>query len=99
MTGLSSGESSLGECRSLLEKLYKGHKLYQKLSNIKLTWVVRGMMDVFYVHRFKLVGIYKHKLSRVVSLVILYWGLNCTIRCKNKCNFSLNLVTAELRSA
>ena len=26
---------------------------------------------------FKSVGSYKHKLSRIESLVILYWGINC----------------------
>ena len=45
---------------------------YQKFFNIKLTWVLRGMMDVFHVYCFKSVGIYKHKLSRIDSLVILY---------------------------
>ena len=35
-------------------------------------------MDVLYVYCFKSVGIYKHKLSRTESLVILYWGINCT---------------------
>ena len=49
----------------------------QKLFNIKLTWVVRGMMDVLYVYCFKSVGSYKHKLPRIESLVILYWGINC----------------------
>ena len=36
------------------------------------------MMDVLYVYGFKSVGSYKHKLSRIESLVILYWGINCT---------------------
>ena len=49
-----------------------------KLFNIKLTWVVKGMMDVLYVYCFKSVGNYKHKLSRIESLVILYWGINCS---------------------
>ena len=47
------------------------------LFNIKLTWEVRGMMDVLYVYCFKSVGSYKHKLSRIEFLVILYWGINC----------------------
>ena len=34
-------------------------------------------MDVLYVYGFKSVGSYKHKLSRIESLVILYWGINC----------------------
>ena len=37
------------------------------------------MMDVLYVYWFKSVGSYKHKLSRIESLVILYWGINCII--------------------
>ena len=36
------------------------------------------MIDVLYVYCFKSVGSYKHKLSRIESLVILYWGINCT---------------------
>ena len=35
-------------------------------------------MDVFHVYCFKSNGSYKHKLSRIESLVILYWGINCT---------------------
>ena len=35
-------------------------------------------MDVLYVYCFKSVGSYKHKLSSIESLVILYWGINCT---------------------
>ena len=53
------------------------YSVYQKCFNIKLTWVLRGMMDVFHVYCFKSVGVYKHKLSRIESLVILYWGINC----------------------
>ena len=34
-------------------------------------------MDLSYVYCFKSVGSYKHKLSRIESLVILYWGINC----------------------
>ena len=34
-------------------------------------------MDVLYVYCFKSVGIYKHLLSRIESLVILYGGINC----------------------
>ena len=47
-----------------------------KVFNIKPTWVVRGMVDLLYVYCFKTVGSYKHNLSRIVSLVILYWGIN-----------------------
>ena len=50
-----------------------------KLFNVKLSCVVRGMMDVLYLYCFKSVGIYKHKLSTIESIVILYWGINCTI--------------------
>ena len=32
------------------------------------------LMDVIHVFCFKSVGIYKHKLSRIESLVILYYG-------------------------
>ena len=35
-------------------------------------------MGVLYVYGFKSVGSYKHKLSRIESLVILNWGINCT---------------------
>ena len=37
-------------------------------------------MDVLYVYCFKLVGCYKHKLSRIESLVILYWEITCLTR-------------------
>ena len=37
------------------------------------------MMDVLYAYCFKSVGSYKHKLSRIESLVILYWGINCSV--------------------
>ena len=47
-----------------------------KVFNIKLTWVVRATVDVLYVYCFKKVGSYKHNLSRLVSLVILYLGIN-----------------------
>ena len=36
-------------------------------------------MDLLYVFCFKSVGSYKYKLSRVESLVILYWGINCIL--------------------
>ena len=49
--------------------------VYQKPFNIKLTWVVRGMMDAFHDYYFKSVFIHKHKLR----LVFLYWLLNCII--------------------
>ena len=58
-----------------------------KLFNIKLTWVVRGTMDVLYVYCFKSVGSYKHKLSRIESVVILYWGINCTYNNSQVCVF------------
>ena len=35
-------------------------------------------MDVVHLYYFKSVGIYKHKLSRIESLVILYWEYYCT---------------------
>ena len=35
-------------------------------------------MDVLYVYCFKSVGSYKHKLSRIESLAILCWGINCS---------------------
>ena len=38
------------------------------------------MIDVLYVYCFKSVGSYKHKLSRIESLVILYWGINCIFK-------------------
>ena len=44
-------------------------------------------MVVLYVYCFKSVGSYKHKLSRIESLVILYWGINCT--CWTETNTSL----------
>ena len=34
-------------------------------------------MDVFHVYCFKSVDIYKQKLYRIESLVILYWVLDC----------------------
>ena len=65
------------------------YSVYEKLFNIKLSWVLRGMMDVFHVYCFKSVGIYKHKLSRIESLVILYWGINCiSIISLHICDFS-----------
>ena len=48
-----------------------------KLFNIKLTWVIRGMMDVLYIYCFNFFGSYKPDLSRIESLVILYWGIIC----------------------
>ena len=33
--------------------------------------------DVLHVNCFKSVGSYKHKLTRIESLVILYWRTNC----------------------
>ena len=65
------------------------YSVYEKLFNIKLSWVLRGMMDVFHVYCFKSVGIYKHKLSRIESLVILYWRINCiSIISLHICDFS-----------
>ena len=85
--------SYTGECVSLLETLYKvimcHYSVYEKLFNIKLAWVLRGMMDVFHVYCFKSVGIYKHKLSRIESLAILYWRINCiSIISLHICDFS-----------
>ena len=34
-------------------------------------------MEVLHVYCFKSVGSYRHKLSRIESLVVLYWGINC----------------------
>ena len=36
-------------------------------------------MDVLFMDCFKSVGSYKHKLSKIESLVILYWGINCIV--------------------
>ena len=48
-------------------------------------------MDVLYVYCFNSVGSYKHKLSRIESLVILYWGINCTTNdYNNNCNNKTN---------
>ena len=51
-------------------------------------------MDVLYVYCFKSVGCYKHKLSRIESLVILYWGINCILELnlKHFLEVSLNLL-------
>ena len=43
------------EYAALMKKLYMGYKLplfylYQKLNNIKLTWFLRGIMDIFHVY-------------------------------------------------
>ena len=76
--------------------------VYQKLFNIKFTWVVRGRMGLFHVYCFKSIGIYKNKSSRKESLVILYWGLNCThyimfcLRNK-KINFQLRILPASIQ--
>ena len=47
VTGLFSGDS--GECGSLLEKLYKCYYSVTIMYIIKLTWVVRCMVDAFHV--------------------------------------------------
>ena len=54
MTGLFSGDSILENVFFLLETLCIRviscqYFIYQKLFNIKLTWVVRGMMGLFHV--------------------------------------------------
>ena len=36
------------------------------------------------VYRFKSVGSYKHKLSKIESLVILYLGINCMLIDQNR---------------
>ena len=41
-------------------------------------------MDALYVYCFKSVGSYKHKLSRIESLVILYSGINCMLIDQNR---------------
>ena len=41
--------------------------VYQKLLNIKLTCVVRGMLCLFHMNCLKSVGIYKHKVLRIKS--------------------------------
>ena len=51
---------------------------YQRSFNIKLTWVVRGMVDALHVYCFKSVGIHKYKFSQLESLVVFYCQLNCT---------------------
>ena len=71
------------------------YSVNQKLFNIKLTWVVRGMMDVFHVYCFKSVGSYKHKLSRIESLVILYWGINCSIESNSRLNNCCKCLVGE----
>ena len=59
------------------------YSVNQSFFNIKHTWVVRGMMDVLYVYCFNSVANYKHKLSRIESLVSLYWVINCSYRFQN----------------
>ena len=82
MTGLFQVDSLLGNVvlywRHCITVLSCHHSVNQKLLNIKFTWVVRGMMDVFHMYCFKSVGSYKQKFSRIESLAILYWGQNCT---------------------
>ena len=60
---------------------------YSVNQSFLITWVVRGMMDVLYVYCLKSVGSFKHKLSRIESLVILYWGINCTVSKPSKILF------------
>ena len=83
MTGLFKGHYLLGSvvlyCRYCIRTLRCHFSVNQKLFNIRLTWVVRGMMDVFHVYCFKSVGLYKYRLSRIESLMILYLGQNCTL--------------------
>ena len=93
MTGQFSGDLLLGNVvlywRHCIRVIMFHYSVYQKFFNIKLTWVLRGMMDVFHVYCFKSVGVYKHKLSRIESLVILYWGINCiSIIFLHICDFS-----------
>ena len=93
MTGLFSGDPLLGNVvlywRHCIRVIMCHYSVYQKILNIKFTCVLRGMMDVFHVYCFKSVGIYKHKLSRIESLVILYWGINCiSIISLHICDFS-----------
>ena len=56
-----------GHCKKVISYHYRGYSVYPKLFNIKLTWVVRGMMVVLHVYYFKSVGISKHKWSRIES--------------------------------
>ena len=70
MTGLFSGDSLLGNVvlywRQVVFRVIRCHySVNQKLFNIKLTWVLIGMMDVFHVYCFKSVG--KYNLSRKES--------------------------------
>ena len=53
-------------------------------------------MDVLYVYGFKSVGSYKHKLSRIESLVILYWGINCSQVLYIFAAFSITTPTCQL---
>ena len=55
-------------------------------------------MDVLYVYCFKSVRSYKHKVSRIESLVILYWGINCTIYANNMDRFSISEGGKEMGS-
>ena len=67
-----------GECGSLLEKLYIGYKLPPFCISKGFFLLNLHVMDVVHLYYFKSVGIYKHKLSRIESLVILHWEYYCT---------------------
>ena len=76
VNGLFSGDSLLENVvllwRNCIRVISCYYSVYQKLFNIKLTWFVRGMMDVYFFHvYFSNQLAYKHKLSKILSLVIL----------------------------
>ena len=83
VTGLFRGDSLLRNVvlywRHCIRVKSCHHSVNQRILNVKLTWVVRGMMNVFHVYCFKSVGSFKQKLSRIESLVILYRGENCNM--------------------
>ena len=69
-TGLFSGDSLLGNV-----VLYWRHCIMV----INCHYSVNQSFLILNVYCFKSVGSYKHKLSWIESLVILYWGINCSI--------------------
>ena len=46
---------------------------------------------------FKSVGIYKHRLSRIESLMILYLGQNCTLTVWRHCIMGPDLFSEPIR--
>ena len=77
MTGLFSGDSLLGNVviywRNGLRVISCHRSVHQKFSNIKRTWVVRGIMDVIHVYCFKSVGILQTQIvkNRILSDALL----------------------------